>query len=131
MTCRVLVVDDERQMRRGLKAYLEDEGYQVLLAGSGEEGLQVLASAQVDVAIVDMRLPGMDGNEFIEHAHRLCPEVKYLIHTGSANYFLPVALRTLGLTEEHLIRKPMEDLEVLAEALRRLLASVAEDVRDG
>lgn len=60
---RILVVDDEREIRRCLESSLEEKGYTVLAAESGEKALAVLKQNPVDVAIVDLLLPGIDGIE--------------------------------------------------------------------
>lgn len=60
---RILVVDDEREIRRCLELSLEEKGYTVLAAESGEKALDLLKLGSADVAIVDLLLPGIDGIE--------------------------------------------------------------------
>jgi two-component system KDP operon response regulator KdpE len=60
---RILVVDDEREIRRCLELSLEEKGYTVLAAESGEKALDVLKQNPADVAILDLLLPGIDGIE--------------------------------------------------------------------
>lgn len=60
---RILVVDDEREIRRCLALSLEEKGYTVLAAESGERALDLLKQSHADVAIVDLLLPGIDGIE--------------------------------------------------------------------
>lgn len=60
---RILVVDDEREIRRCLELSLEEKGYTVFAAESGEKALDLLQQSSVDVAIVDLLLPGIDGIE--------------------------------------------------------------------
>ena len=60
---RILVVDDEREIRRCLELSLEEKGYTVLAAESGEKALDLLKQGSADVAIVDLLLPGIDGIE--------------------------------------------------------------------
>jgi DNA-binding response OmpR family regulator len=62
---RVLVVDDERPLRRLLRLYLEREGYTVLEAENGLDGLSLLRQGGFDVALVDVMLPGLDGFELV------------------------------------------------------------------
>ena len=118
---RILVVDDEESIRRGLQAYLEDDGFEVITAESGEEGIEALKRRAADGAIVDIRLPGMDGGEFMERAHTLCPEMQFLIHTGSVGYRPASSLEAIGVTEARVFQKPVKDISVLAAALRKLL----------
>lgn len=61
----ILVVDDETPVRISLAAYLEDEGFEVRVADSAERALESVSADPPDVAVVDLRLPGMDGASFI------------------------------------------------------------------
>lgn len=66
----VLVVDDDPNIRTSLRFALEDEGYEVLEAGSGEAALQRLAENQVEIVLLDLMLPGMDGFECCRRLRR-------------------------------------------------------------
>jgi CheY-like chemotaxis protein len=104
-----------------LQVYLEDEGMEVRCVGSAEAALVLISrGAEYDVCIMDLRLPGMDGNLGILALHRLCPTLKFIIHTGSSNYLLSDDVRALGVQESHLFRKPVPDMAVLAKAVREL-----------
>lgn len=120
-TLVVLVVDDEEMVRENLEAYLEDEGFVVHTAGSGEDGLEILSGVQPDVGIIDMRLPGMSGNDFIVQAHGLRPDMRYLIHTGSTNYKLPMELMSIGVTRDYIFIKPLQNMEDLVNAIYRIM----------
>jgi len=117
----VLVVDDDQAVRENLLAFLEDEGMQLAEAESGEDAVAMIRDAcDFDVCIMDMRLPGMDGNATVVAMHALRPQLLFLVHTGSVNYSLPPELRALGMTQEHVFMKPLADMGVLAEAIRRV-----------
>jgi len=118
---RVLVVDDEECIRRNLRIYLEDEGFEVSDVQSGEEALEILVRQPFEAAIVDMRLPGIDGNAFIEEAHKVDSALGFLIFTGSAGYQLPERLTRIGLRESQVFRKPLSDMTGLVEALTGIL----------
>ena len=66
---KILIVDDEERLLRSLAFFFEDEGYKVYTAPSGEEALSILRQKKIDASIVDMRLPGIDGNEIIRRAN--------------------------------------------------------------
>jgi len=117
----IIVIDDEDMVRINLADFLEDEGYLVAKAASGEEGLQLVNERKFDIAIVDMRLPGIDGNTFILEAHKLQPELRYLIHTGSADYSLPEDLRSLGVSQDLVYYKPVHDMELIKNSISLLL----------
>lgn len=118
----VLVVDDEEMVRENLEAYLEDEGFVVVTAGSGEEALEMLKEIEPTIGIIDMRLPGMSGNDVIANAHALRPSLRYLIHTGSTNYKLPQELMDIGVSRDDIFIKPVQNMDDLVQALHRILA---------
>jgi CheY-like chemotaxis protein len=121
MNLRVLLVDDEPFVAQTLRAFLEDEGMRVQVAPSGEAAVAAVRSgAAFDACIMDLRLPGMDGDMVAQELHHLCPDLRFLIHTGSADYVVPGALRALGVRKAHLFKKPLADMTPLAEALHAL-----------
>jgi two-component system KDP operon response regulator KdpE len=63
---RILVVDDDPQILRAVRTSLQARGYNVLTAGNGETALDLLADLEVDVLVLDLGLPGIDGQEVIE-----------------------------------------------------------------
>ena len=65
----ILVVDDEPGIRSGCLRVLTAEGHDVLLAAGAQEGLELLGANNVDLVLVDLKMPGMDGMEFLERAH--------------------------------------------------------------
>lgn len=113
----ILIIEDEDFLRSSLADYLEDHGYTVLTAPTAEEGLNGVDSARPDVCIVDMRLPDMNGNEFILRAHSADPRIKFIIFTGSVEYNLPENLITLGLRTSDILFKPLTDMRVLLEKI--------------
>ncbi len=122
----VLILDDEDMVRENLQAFLDDEGFKTLTASSGEKALALLADNRVHACIVDMRLPGMSGNEFIIKAHKAHPDMRYLIHTGSTAYKLPAKVIACGLTRDMVFIKPVRDMCELSDAIRRLVSQGGE-----
>ncbi len=120
MAVRVLIVDDEPNLRKNLGFYLEDEGMDVTEAGTVREALEEARAGRFDVCVMDMRLPDMDGNTAIMMLHEERPDLLFLIHTGTAGYTLPEELRHLGLTSDHIFMKPLTDMAPLAAAVFRL-----------
>lgn len=113
-----LILDDEESIRQSIAAYMEDDGYTVFQAGSGEEALEILKNNPIDEAVVDIRLPGIDGNTFMIEARKIRPSIKFVVHTGSADYIPPEAVKKLGVTLDKVLIKPASDLNVLCEALK-------------
>jgi two-component system KDP operon response regulator KdpE len=65
MSARILIVDDEPQMRRALRAGLRANGFEVLLAATGEEALDTIPISRPDILLLDLMLPGIDGLEVV------------------------------------------------------------------
>src|ERR1035437_2239865 len=86
-TRRILVVDDEKEVREILAEALQDFGYGVVTAASGEEALPVLNNGRIiDLVITDVRMPGMSGPELADEIRQRWPGVKVVLISG---YFLP------------------------------------------
>jgi len=123
VSLHVLVVDDESFVAEGVRAYLEDEDMEVKTTGSAEAAVEaVRGGVHFDVCVMDMRLTGMDGNAAIRTLASWDPDLRFLIHTGSAGYMIPDDLRALGLTSADLFFKPQSDIGLLAAAVRRAAA---------
>ena len=119
MTMRVLIVDDEYLIATSLQAFLEDEGIVATSAKSGEEAIELLKeNSRYDVCIMDIRLPGMDGNSAMLSIHEMCPDIRFIVHTGSVNYIVPDDLQVSGIRVNHLFRKPLSDMGLVADAIR-------------
>ncbi len=114
---KVLIIDDEEMVRLNLVDYLEDDGFVVKSANSAEEAIRLLSKEPFDVAVVDMRLPGMDGNLFILEAHKLQPHLRYLVHTGSPMYSLPQEIAGVGISHIPVFQKPLYDMSVISTML--------------
>lgn len=110
---KVLVVDDEEMIRESLAAYFESRGARVVKAGSAEEALAILSETEIESAVVDIRLPGMNGNEFMYRAHSLRPNMRIVIHTGSVDYVVPGDVLEAGVRPVAVFQKPVFDLEDL------------------
>lgn len=118
---RVLVIDDEDAVRKLLCHFLEDSGFEVTAARSGEEALELVTAGEFQAAIVDIRLPDMDGDEFIRRANALRPGIRYLIHTGSLEYTITDDLAAIGIAAEHIIYKPVRDMRQISTIIMRSL----------
>jgi two-component system, NtrC family, response regulator HydG len=106
---RVLVVDDEPELRRTLARVLSSEKMTVLTAVSGEEALDVLSRETVDVALVDLQMPGLSGLELLAEARRRGSEVDIVIMTAHGDVNVAVAAMHAGAY--HFLTKPFRSLE--------------------
>lgn len=84
-TRTLLLVDDEESILSALKRLLRREGYRILSANSGSEGLELLAKNDVDVIVSDQRMPNMTGEEFLRLAKELYPDTVRMVLSGYAD----------------------------------------------
>jgi HD-like signal output (HDOD) protein/CheY-like chemotaxis protein len=82
---RILLVDDEKSILKALERLFFDSDYELFTANSGEEGLQILTEYPVDIVVSDMRMPGMDGHQFLKKVKMLYPSTTRLILSGYAD----------------------------------------------
>ena len=94
----------------------------MLMAESGEQALSLPLLDEVAVALVDIRLGGMDGLEFIKRMHERLPGAACLIHTGSTDFQLDDGLRAIGVTEHDVFFKPVVDMRIFESAIRKKMA---------
>ena len=119
-TTHVLVIDDEPAICASLSAFLEDYGFQASTAESAEEALDLMKSNSYDICIVDLRLPGMSGEDLILQAKERYPSQKHIIYTGSISYNLSDKLKALGMRPEHVFLKPIRVLSLLVKCIKEL-----------
>lgn len=81
---KMMLVDDEERYLQTTKKLLEKKGYQVLTAQSGKEALETLKLQNIHVVILDVKMPGMDGNETLRAIKTLYPLVEVIMLTGHA-----------------------------------------------
>ena len=120
---RVLVIDDETQIRRFLDISLRAQGYQVRQAATGQEGLQLAASEDMDLVILDMIMdPGLDGLATYRNILEIQPRQKAIIVSGFAETDRVKEAQKLGAGQY--LKKPYT-LEKIAMAVRRELDKAA------
>ena len=78
----ILIVDDEKNYLRVLSAVLEEEGYEVLTALNGREALEIQETSDLDLALTDMKMPGMDGIKLLEHIKSKDPDLPVIMMTA-------------------------------------------------
>ena len=98
LEARVLVVDDEREIRDVLTDYLEGEGCAVATAANGGDALESVRRDPPDVILLDITLPGVDGLEVLRRVHRDHPEISILMLTGPGDAALARSALVSGAT---------------------------------
>ena len=90
---RILVVDDERELRVATRRILERSGHEVVEAGTGEEGIEVLETTAVDLVITDIMMPGQGGVESLAQMRELYSGLRVIAMSAHALDELPEAQR--------------------------------------
>lgn len=116
----ILVVDDESAIRAALKKLLKNQNYDVSVASNGEEALKVLEEGIVDVALVDLVMPKMDGIELIQKMKRIQPQITPIVITGFGT--ITSAVQAMKAGAFHYITKPFE-LDDVASIITAALES--------
>lgn len=114
---RVLLVDDEEKVIRGIQRNLQSPELEVEVALSGKEGLAMMETTSFDVVVSDLRMPEMDGNQFLNQVCRLYPRTIRMILSGYAEK--KMLIDSIGVTHQ-LLAKPCET-EALEMLIRRAL----------
>ncbi len=136
MKAKILVIDDDTSLRRVLEYNLQEEGYEVQAASSGEEGLYLFGQSRPDLVITDMKMSGMDGLMVLKSVKELAPESLVIIITAFGT--VDVAVEAMKSGAYDYITKPFNRDELrltvkkalqfsgLAEENRRLKSELSD-----
>jgi two-component system nitrogen regulation response regulator NtrX len=102
----ILIVDDEESVRKSLADVMRDEGYEVVTAASGSEGIDLLGEAQPALALLDIAMPGMDGIETLRRFRELRPDMQVIMVTGHGT--IEHAVKTTKMGAYDFLVKPPE-----------------------
>ena len=116
---RLLTIDDEESIRRSIRAFFEDEGYEVSEAGEGAFGLDLFCEIKPNVVLVDLRMPGMTGLELIAHLHREAPETPVVVLSGTG--VLNDAVEAIRSGAWDYVQKPIADMHALEHVIDAVL----------
>jgi DNA-binding response OmpR family regulator len=129
MLPKVFVVEDEQQIREHMLLFFEDfDEFRVDAAESGESALEMLAGEPAEVCIVDIRLPGMDGESFIHAAASAGSCRRFILHTGSVDLQISEQLHAVGISERDVFFKPC-GMDLILARVRELLTELVTDDR--
>jgi PAS domain S-box-containing protein len=110
---KILVVDDEKGLRIGVQRLLEMEGYEVDVAENGTEGIELGTNNEYDLAIIDLKMPDIEGIEVLKKIKEKHPNTVCFIATAFASYDTAIEATKLGA--QSYIPKPFTPEELLAE----------------
>lgn len=121
---KILVIDDEKNVRDVIRLHLEQAGFHILEAGNGEEGISILKEennmVNVGVILCDIRMPKVNGIEMIDYLRQEAPGIPIAVITGYPDTELAVSLLKKGI-KDYLV-KPIEK-EKLLETVERLVSA--------
>ncbi|MEE8478682.1 MAG: sigma-54 dependent transcriptional regulator [Candidatus Neomarinimicrobiota bacterium] len=111
---KILIVDDEINIRMTLKDILEDEGYETCVAGTGEKAIKIALKENIDMIILDVKLPGIDGIETFNEIHKYKPELDVLMISGHGEITTAVTAVKSGAYD--FLEKPLSMIKILTAA---------------
>ena len=118
----IFVVDDEKNIRHLIRKEFSFEGFEVVTAASGEEGLKLFSSRMFDMVLLDIKLPGMSGIEFLKQVIVTFPHILTIMLTGRSE--LEIAVQAINETGVYkFIQKPWDD-DDLKITIKRALESL-------
>ncbi len=125
---RVLVIDDDVAIREAVADALDREGYEILFSSDGEQALKIIIDSSPDVIILDLRMPGMDGLEFLQSFDpRLSTNCPVIVLTAYADPDIVKACHDAGVGS--LLEKPFR-LQELREAVRNAVTATESAPRE-
>lgn len=124
----LLCVDDEHNILSALKRLFHSERYKVLTADGGAQGLELMAQEPVDVVISDMRMPEMDGAQFLEQVAQRWPDTMRILLTGYADIESTIAAVNKGQIYQY-VSKPWNDEDIKLLVRRALEQKFLEQER--
>lgn len=120
----ILVIDDEEQIARRVKKFLEKEGYSVFIAFNGEDGIDIVKNNAVDIIVTDIKMDGMNGIEVLEKAKALFRDIEGIMVTGYKEEDL--AKKSLRTGAIDYLSKPI-DLDELLLSINRAIRVQTEN----
>ena len=118
MKARVLVVDDDRLVLRMLQTFLDQKGFESVLAADGEEAERFFAAEEFDVVLTDVLMPKMDGIQLLERIHEKDPEIPVIMITASGQ--INTAYEAMKKGAYDYIPKPFNNEDLYQRLLRAI-----------
>ncbi len=112
LTYKILVVEDDKDIREGIEIYLRNQGYEVFQAANGQEGLKVIEQQELHLAIVDIMMPVMDGVTMLMKLRAM--EREFPVIMLSAKSEEVDKIMGLNMGADDYVTKPFTPLELLA-----------------
>lgn len=124
---KVLVIDDEDSVRESFRNYLEDNDYIICEATNGRQGLELFASENPDVVLVDLRMPELDGLQVLEKIANDSPDTPIIVI--SATGLIGDAVEAMHLGTWDYLLKPVTDLANIRHSITKALERSRQNIR--
>jgi DNA-binding NtrC family response regulator len=115
----ILLVDDEAGYRALFGSVLKEHGFQVVIAASGSEALELAGRGPIDLAVLDLVMPGMDGREVFQRLRRQFPEMPIVFLTAYGS--IPSAVEAIREGADEYLTKPLDHIDDLPRTVSRVL----------
>ncbi len=116
---RILVVDDEANVRLLLAGEISDRGHEVAAVSDSAEAMEEMGQANFDVVLTDIRMPGMDGLGLTEWIERTRPDTKVIVMTGYGS--LEIAATAVRLGAFDFLMKPFGEIDLVTSSIDRAI----------
>ena len=117
---RILVVDDERGMCEFLRFLLQEEGYEVDVAHSGDQALAKVSESKFELILADIKMPGLDGLEMLRELREADEDTVVIVMTGYSS--LDSAIKAIKYDASDYLTKPFDDPDAVLAAVERGLS---------
>lgn len=117
MAKRILVIDDDENIRRLYRAELAQAGFEVESAANGADAIGQVRPGKYDLAIVDIEMPGLSGLELLKELRQLAPEIRLILNTAYSVY---KADFNSWLADAYVVKS--SDMNELIETIKKLVA---------
>ena len=115
---KILIVDDEQNVRQLIGKVLEKEGYEISYACDGREGLDIFHKKNIDLIISDIKMPEMSGIEFLHEVKKQEPDIDFILITAFAT--METAIEAIKNGAQDYVTKPF-DIKEIVDAVKKYL----------
>jgi len=123
---RILIIEDERETAIPVKEALALENVEAVIAKDGYEGIELFKSSEFDLVLLDLKMPGLSGEEVLAQIRKLDPFVDVLVYTNYSDFIELKKLTNIGI-QGYINKGPEADLSELIDKIMSNLAPITEE----
>ena len=118
---KILTIDDEIDFTEMVQSYFSLRGYDVLAAHRGVVGLEIIENEAPDVILLDLKMPGIDGDQILQHLKKMSPDSKVIMITAFRDEGQKMEKKFLASGGFAYIEKPISSMKKLEEIIKKAL----------